>query len=125
MAAFLKTAISMGANFVDTAEYYGTDEIVGRAIRGIRSELSCDEDHPAVIQRKCSAAPCGWYLMFSQQRRLSVTIQEKRMFEKLLQHWSDPLCSRPMLDDRFDSGGSSYVQQTRMATIADTCCAMV
>lgn len=35
----LREAISLGAVFVDTAESYGTEEIVGEAIAGIRSQI--------------------------------------------------------------------------------------
>jgi len=35
----LRTGISLGANFIDTAESYGTEEIVGQAISGIRDKL--------------------------------------------------------------------------------------
>lgn len=35
----LREAISLGATFVDTAESYGTEEVVGKAIEGIRSQI--------------------------------------------------------------------------------------
>jgi len=35
----LRAGIALGANFIDTAESYGTEEIVGRAIKGIRKTV--------------------------------------------------------------------------------------
>src|SRR6266571_5700879 len=35
----LRTGIALGACFIDTAESYGTEEVVGRAIQGIRNEV--------------------------------------------------------------------------------------
>lgn len=35
----LRTGIDMGSTFIDTAESYGTEEIVGQAIRGIRDRV--------------------------------------------------------------------------------------
>jgi len=35
----LQVGISLGANFIDTAESYGTEEIVGQAIKGIRDKV--------------------------------------------------------------------------------------
>jgi diketogulonate reductase-like aldo/keto reductase len=35
----LRTGIMLGACFVDTAESYGTEEVVGQAIQGIRKEI--------------------------------------------------------------------------------------
>jgi len=35
----LRTGIELGANFIDTAESYGTEEIVGQAIKGIRDKV--------------------------------------------------------------------------------------
>ena len=35
----LRTGIALGACFIDTAESYGTEEVVGRATQGIRNEV--------------------------------------------------------------------------------------
>ncbi|MGC8629060.1 MAG: aldo/keto reductase [Candidatus Micrarchaeia archaeon] len=35
----IQTAINSGINFIDTAEIYGTEELVGKAIRGLRDDL--------------------------------------------------------------------------------------
>jgi diketogulonate reductase-like aldo/keto reductase len=35
----LKVGIALGANFIDTAESYETEEVVGQAIRGIRDQV--------------------------------------------------------------------------------------
>src|SRR5208337_3232002 len=35
----LQVGISLGTNFIDTAESYGTEEIVGQAIKGIRDKV--------------------------------------------------------------------------------------
>jgi diketogulonate reductase-like aldo/keto reductase len=35
----LRKAIALGATFIDTAESYGTEEVVGAAIRGVRQEV--------------------------------------------------------------------------------------
>jgi diketogulonate reductase-like aldo/keto reductase len=35
----LRTGVELGANFIDTAESYGTEEIVGQAIKGIRDKV--------------------------------------------------------------------------------------
>ena len=35
----LKLGVSLGANFIDTAEIYGTEDIVGKAIEGIRDQV--------------------------------------------------------------------------------------
>src|SRR5215469_7722494 len=35
----LREAIAQGANFLDTAESYGTEEVVGQAIKGIRDQV--------------------------------------------------------------------------------------
>jgi diketogulonate reductase-like aldo/keto reductase len=35
----LRVGISLGANMIDTAEMYGTEDIVGRAIDGIRDDV--------------------------------------------------------------------------------------
>jgi len=35
----LRTGIALGACFIDTAESYGTEEVVGRAIQGIRNKV--------------------------------------------------------------------------------------
>ena len=35
----LQEAIALGANFIDTAESYGSEEVVGRAIKGIRDKV--------------------------------------------------------------------------------------
>jgi len=35
----LRTAIALGANFIDTAESYGTEEVVGQAIKGVRDKV--------------------------------------------------------------------------------------
>ena len=35
----LRTGIDLGAAFLDTAEIYGTEEVVGQAIKGMRSEI--------------------------------------------------------------------------------------
>src|ERR1039457_1402707 len=35
----LLAGIALGANFIDTAESYGTEEVVGSAIKGIRSQV--------------------------------------------------------------------------------------
>ena len=35
----LRAGVDMGAKFIDTAESYGTEEIVGQAIQGIRKEV--------------------------------------------------------------------------------------
>src|ERR1017187_10284944 len=35
----LRAGIALGANFIDTAEAYGTEEVVGQAIKGIREKV--------------------------------------------------------------------------------------
>jgi diketogulonate reductase-like aldo/keto reductase len=35
----LRAGVALGAKFIDTAESYGTEEVVGQAIRGIRNEV--------------------------------------------------------------------------------------
>jgi diketogulonate reductase-like aldo/keto reductase len=35
----LRAGIAMGANFIDTAESYGTEEVVGQAIKGVRDKI--------------------------------------------------------------------------------------
>jgi len=35
----LRVGIALGANFIDTAESYGTEEVVGQAIKGIRDKV--------------------------------------------------------------------------------------
>jgi diketogulonate reductase-like aldo/keto reductase len=35
----LRTGITLGAYFIDTAESYGTEEVVGQAIHGIRKDI--------------------------------------------------------------------------------------
>ena len=35
----LRAGITLGASFIDTAESYGTEEVVGHAIRGIRKDI--------------------------------------------------------------------------------------
>jgi len=35
----LRTGISLGAGFIDTAESYGTEEVIGQAIQGIRKNI--------------------------------------------------------------------------------------
>ena len=35
----LREAIALGANFIDTAESYGTEEVVGEAIKGVRDKV--------------------------------------------------------------------------------------
>jgi diketogulonate reductase-like aldo/keto reductase len=35
----LRVGIDLGANFIDTAESYGTEELVGQAIKGIRDKV--------------------------------------------------------------------------------------
>jgi len=35
----LRTGIDLGATFIDTAESYGNEEVVGEAIRGIRDQI--------------------------------------------------------------------------------------
>jgi diketogulonate reductase-like aldo/keto reductase len=35
----IRIGIALGARFIDTAESYGTEEVVGEAIRGIRKEV--------------------------------------------------------------------------------------
>ena len=35
----LRAGIELGANFIDTAESYGTEEVVGQAIRGVRDKV--------------------------------------------------------------------------------------
>jgi aryl-alcohol dehydrogenase-like predicted oxidoreductase len=50
--ALLQRAIDLGVNFFDTAEAYGTEEIVGRAIRGRPREA-------VVISTKCRLRPEG------------------------------------------------------------------
>jgi diketogulonate reductase-like aldo/keto reductase len=35
----LRTGIALGATFIDTAESYGTEEVVGEAIQGIRQQI--------------------------------------------------------------------------------------
>src|SRR5436309_13350989 len=38
-AELLRKAVDLGAAFIDTAEHYGNEEVVGRAIKGIRDEV--------------------------------------------------------------------------------------
>ena len=35
----LRAGIEMGANFIDTAESYGTEEVVGQAVKGLRDKV--------------------------------------------------------------------------------------
>ncbi len=35
----LRTGVALGARFIDTAESYGTEDVVGQAIRGIRKDI--------------------------------------------------------------------------------------
>ena len=35
----MREAIALGANFIDTAESYGTEEVVGEAIKGVRNKV--------------------------------------------------------------------------------------
>src|SRR5436309_1765937 len=48
----LRTAIALGAGLIDTAEYYGTEEIVGEAIKGNRDRVFlADKVSPAHFRR--------------------------------------------------------------------------
>jgi diketogulonate reductase-like aldo/keto reductase len=38
-ADLLRKAVDLGATLIDTAEHYGTEEVVGRAIKGIRDKV--------------------------------------------------------------------------------------
>jgi len=51
---------------------------------------------------------------------LSVTIQEKGMFEKLFQHWCGPPCPRPMLDDGLRQQRLYRMQRAGLPAIAET-----
>ena len=58
-------------------------------------------------------------LSFFQQWCLSVTIQEKGMFEKLFQHWCGPPCPRLMLDDGSDNNAYSVCSEPDCRDLAE------
>lgn len=77
----LRLGVSLGATHIDTAEVYGTEEIVGRAIEGIRdkvflaTKLWTDHYHYEDVLRACEAS----------LRRLHVECVDLYML-----HWPNP-----------------------------------
>jgi aryl-alcohol dehydrogenase-like predicted oxidoreductase len=56
--AVVRAAIDMGINFIDTATAYGTEKIIGEAIRGLRDKVVISTKTAILPWGEPKAAPC-------------------------------------------------------------------
>lgn len=53
----VRAALDMGVNFIDTAPVYGTEEIVGRAVNGLRHKAVISTKTPILVRPGTSGPP--------------------------------------------------------------------